>query len=108
MSSVAKQIFLSARLPGFSGRGDKYLGDIAQDLQRVLWKTQLTFAHPTCRLPDVAWSEVATEHGAESIAESFLLRDGPSELVLEFLLRRYKGPFFRKRYPSLAHWQPGE
>lgn len=59
MSSTTKQIFLSARLPGFSGRGDKYLGDIAQDLRRVLWKTQLTFAHPTCRLPDVAWSEVA-------------------------------------------------
>ncbi|HEU0037922.1 MAG TPA: twin-arginine translocation signal domain-containing protein, partial [Verrucomicrobiae bacterium] len=34
MSSAAKQTFLSARLPGFTGRGDKYLGDIAQDLRR--------------------------------------------------------------------------
>ena len=59
MSSAAKQIFLSARLPGFTGRGDKYLGDIAQDLRRVLWKTQASFAHPTCRLPDAAWSDVA-------------------------------------------------
>ena len=59
MSSAAKQTFLSARLPGFTGRGDKYLGDIAQDLRRVLWKTQNTFAHAPCRLPDSAWSEVA-------------------------------------------------
>jgi hypothetical protein len=59
MSSAAKQTFQSARLPGFTGRGDKYLGEIAQDLRRVLWKTQNGFAHATCRLPDVAWSEVA-------------------------------------------------
>jgi len=59
MSSAAKQTFLSARLPGFTGRGDKYLGEIAQDLRRVLWKTQNNFAHATCRLPDIAWSEVA-------------------------------------------------
>ena len=26
MSSAAKQTFLSARLPGFTGRGDNYLG----------------------------------------------------------------------------------
>lgn len=25
----------------------------------MLWKTQNSFAHPTCRLPDAAWSEVA-------------------------------------------------
>src|SRR5206468_3786709 len=59
MSSAAKLTFLSARLPGFTGRGDKYLGEIAQDLRRVLWKTQNNFAHATCRLPDIAWSEVA-------------------------------------------------
>jgi hypothetical protein len=59
MSSAARQIFLSARLPGFTGRGDKYLGNLAPELRRVLWKTQNSFAHPTCRLPDAAWSEVA-------------------------------------------------
>jgi hypothetical protein len=59
MSSAAKDIFLSARVPGFIGRGDKYLGKIAQELRRVLFKTQTTFAFPSCRLPDAAWSEVA-------------------------------------------------
>ena len=59
MSSAAKHIFLSARLPGFTGRGDKYLGEIAQELRRVLLKTQNTFVFPSCRLPDAAWSDVA-------------------------------------------------
>jgi hypothetical protein len=59
MSGAAKHIFLSARLPGFTGRGDKYLGEIAQELRRVLLKTQNTFVFPSCRLPDAAWSDVA-------------------------------------------------
>lgn len=59
MSNTAKQILQAARLPGFTGRGDKYLGDIAQDLRRVLWKTQSTFSFPACRLPDAAWSDIA-------------------------------------------------
>jgi len=59
VSSVARQVFLSARLPGYTGRGDKYLGEIAQELRRVLWKTQHAFTYPSCRLPDAAWSEVA-------------------------------------------------
>jgi hypothetical protein len=59
MSSATKHIFLSSRPPGFTGRGDKYVGEIAQELRRVLLKTQNTFVFPTCRLPDAAWNEVA-------------------------------------------------
>jgi hypothetical protein len=59
MSSITKQVFHSVRLPGFTGRGDKYLGDIAQELGRVLRKTQSRFAFPSCRLPEAAWGEVA-------------------------------------------------
>lgn len=59
MSSAAKQTFLSARLPGFTGRGDKYWAEAVPELRRVLWKTQNTFAYATCHLPDAAWSEVA-------------------------------------------------
>ncbi len=59
MSSAAKHIFQSARLPGFTGRGDKYLGEIAQELRRLLLKTRNTFVFPSCRLPDAAWSDVA-------------------------------------------------
>jgi hypothetical protein len=42
------------------------------------------------------------EHGAESLTESLLLRNAPSELALEFLLRQHKGQFYRKRYPTLS------
>src|SRR6266496_146833 len=47
MSSATKKTLLSARLPGFTGRGDKYLGELAQDLRRALWKTQNRFNHAT-------------------------------------------------------------
>jgi len=36
------------------------------------------------------------------MAEVFLLRNHPPELALEFLLRRHKGNYHRKRYPSLS------
>jgi hypothetical protein len=45
---------------------------------------------------------LATEHGVKSLAETFLMRNAPSELALEFLLRRHKGQFYRKRYPALS------
>jgi hypothetical protein len=44
---------------GFQGRGDKYLGELAQGLRRVAWKTQQGFTYPTCRLTEVAWGEIA-------------------------------------------------
>jgi len=50
---------------------------------------------------------LASEHGAESVAETFLLRNCPPEWALEVLLRRHKGHFYRKRYPSLSLLQPG-
>jgi hypothetical protein len=45
---------------------------------------------------------LAAEHGAESLAASFLMRSAPPELTLEFLLRRHKGHYYRKRYPALS------
>ena len=45
---------------------------------------------------------LVAEHGAESLTETFLMRNAPSELALEFLLRRHKGQFYRKRYPTLS------
>ena len=59
MSSAGKNSFPSARPQGFTGRGDKYLGEIAQELRRLLWKTQKNFAFPSCRLPDDAWTDVS-------------------------------------------------
>jgi hypothetical protein len=45
---------------------------------------------------------LASEHGGESLAETFLMRNAPSDLVLEFLLRRHKGQYYRRRYPALS------
>lgn len=59
MSSAGKHSFPSARPQGFTGRGDKYLGEIAQELRRLLCKTQKYFAFPSCRLPDDTWTDVS-------------------------------------------------
>ena len=42
------------------------------------------------------------EHGSESIAATFLLGKQKQDYVLEYLLRRYKGAFYRPRYPTLT------
>jgi hypothetical protein len=45
---------------------------------------------------------VLIRDGAESLTECFLMRNAPSWLALEFLLRRHKGQFYRKHYPTLS------
>jgi hypothetical protein len=45
---------------------------------------------------------LANEYGPESIATSFFLQNKDDKSCLYYLLRRYKGHFYRKRYPSLA------
>ena len=45
---------------------------------------------------------LAEEHGNESIAAAFLLEKQKEGYVLEYLLRRYKGSFYRSRYPTLT------
>lgn len=42
------------------------------------------------------------EYGAESIAAAFLIDDWADEPFLPYLLRRYKGDYFRNRYPTLS------
>jgi hypothetical protein len=45
---------------------------------------------------------LVADGGGESVAEAFLVRDIPADRALDFLLRRHKGHFYRKRYPSLS------
>src|ERR1039458_3722216 len=59
MGNAAENILSACRPPGVTGRGDKYLGEIAQELRRVLWKTQKSFIFASCRLPDAAWSDIS-------------------------------------------------
>ncbi|MBI4595788.1 MAG: hypothetical protein HY730_05340, partial [Candidatus Tectomicrobia bacterium] len=41
-------------------------------------------------------------HGYEAIEAAFLVRGSHQESHLEYLLRRYKGAYYRNRYPRLA------
>ena len=45
---------------------------------------------------------VTAEHGAESIKAAFMLRECDEGFWLDYLLRSYKGHFYRKRYPSMS------
>jgi hypothetical protein len=42
------------------------------------------------------------DYGDESIAATFFIRDRSDKTYLHYLLRRYKGHFFRNRYPQVA------
>ncbi len=45
---------------------------------------------------------VLGEYGDESVKAAFMLRGDLPAYWLEYLLRRHKGQFYRKRYPSMA------
>ncbi len=40
--------------------------------------------------------------GDESITEAFIIRDRRGPIVLDYLLRRYKGHYYRNRYPHVT------
>ena len=42
------------------------------------------------------------DYGDASIAAAFLILQDCDTYYVEYLLRRYKGHFYRKRYPSLT------
>jgi hypothetical protein len=41
------------------------------------------------------------EFGIGSIAAAFLLENRKEDYLLEFLLRRYSGKYYRPRYPTM-------
>lgn len=45
---------------------------------------------------------IIDEYGTESVKAVFRMSDNPPEYWLEYLLRRYKGSYYRKRYPSVS------
>jgi len=42
------------------------------------------------------------EYGSESIEAAFLIRGSYDESHVDYLLRRYKGAYYRRRYPHIA------
>ena len=46
--------------------------------------------------------KLVDQYGAESIAAVFLIRNKDGQLWLDYLLRCFKGPFYRKQYPTVS------
>jgi len=46
--------------------------------------------------------KLVEENGDESISTAFLIPDSHKEYFVEYLLRKYKGDFYRNRYPSIS------
>ena len=59
MSSTARDILPQHRPRGFTGRGDKYLAEVAQALRRLLAKNQQSLVRATCRLPEDQLTQLA-------------------------------------------------
>jgi hypothetical protein len=45
--------------------------------------------------------KLVERHGVESVAEAFLYRDGKGMDYLHYALRRYKGQYYKMRYPNM-------
>lgn len=45
---------------------------------------------------------LAADHGAASISAAFYMSNQPTDLTMEVLLRRYKGDYYRRRYPMIS------
>jgi hypothetical protein len=46
--------------------------------------------------------KLVQEYGDESISTVFLIPNNFKEYYLDYLLRKYKGAFYRKRHPSIS------
>ena len=47
-------------------------------------------------------NRIIKDHGHESIAAAFLAKNNSSKECVEYLLRKYKGHFYRNRYPPIS------
>jgi hypothetical protein len=57
--SAVRDILAQHRPRGFTGRGDKYMAEVAQALRRLLAKNQPSLVRTTCRLPEDRLSQLA-------------------------------------------------
>jgi len=80
-------------LHGFQKQGRDLSEDEAEMIRQFLYADAVSppFVH-----------KLVQDYGDASIAAAFLIPQDCDKYYLEYLLRRYKGDFYRKRYPSLA------
>jgi hypothetical protein len=78
---------------GFQKQGGDLTGDESEMIRQFLYADAISpqFVH-----------KLVQDYGDASIAAAFLLPQDCDKYYLEYLLRRYKGHFYRNRYPSLS------
>ena len=80
-------------ISGFQKRGVD-LGQDESDAIEAFIKSEAISPHFVRR--------VIRDYGSEAIAATFLIRDPAADHCLDYLLRRYKGNFYRTRYPQVT------
>ena len=80
-------------LAGFRKRGVGLIDDERQAIQHFMEDGAISMAFVL---------RLVRDHGAESIAATYLIRDFQGQADLDYLLRRHKGQFHRTRYPALS------
>src|SRR5712691_10239216 len=78
---------------GFHKQGGDLTADEAEMVRQFLYSDAIS--------PQFV-RKLVQEYGDASIAAAFLIPQDSDKYFLEYLLRRYKGHFYRKRYPSLS------
>ena len=80
-------------LRGFQKRGSDLQDEEAEGIRQFLYADAIS--------PQFV-RKLVHDYGDASIAAAFLIPQDCDKYYLEYLLRRYKGHFYRKRYPSLT------
>jgi hypothetical protein len=83
----------NAIVSGLQKRGEQLTNDEAESIRAFIYSDAIS--------PEFVRTLVQ-EYGEASIASAFLIRPETAPQYLDYLLRRYKGHFYRRRYPSLT------
>jgi glycerol-3-phosphate dehydrogenase len=83
----------NAIVSGLQKHGEQLTDDEGESIRALL--------HAEAISPDFVRT-VVREYGDASVAAAFLIQRETVPEYLEYLLRRYKGHFYRRRYPSLS------
>ena len=78
---------------GFQKQGRDVTADEAEMIRQFLYADAIS--------PQFV-RKLVQDYGDASIAAAFLIPQDCGKYYLEYLFRRYKGHFYRKRYPSLT------
>jgi hypothetical protein len=83
----------NAIVSGLRKQGEHLTDDEAESIRAFLYSEAIS--------PQFVRTLVR-EYGDASIASAFFIRRETASQYLEYLLRRHKGHFYRRRYPSLT------